>query len=121
MIDLSKEFFPQPKPLPKGKKLPKPIKKIGKKGQDSLDAVEQMKKDFAEIGVINCEANLKGCWHNNALSFAHLDKRRYLSKEDLLVACLICVPCHTTIEAWKRDKMRSFLQDIIDRRTNGTK
>lgn len=114
--NLANEYHPIPKPNAKQKATPKPLNKIGKKTQASLDANKQMKKDFASMGIKSCEAKLKGCWKNNALTYAHLDKRRYLSKDDLTKACLLCIPCHQIIEAYPREKMRKFLQGIIDKR-----
>lgn len=115
MINLSNEFYPQPKVF-KAKKQPKPIKQIGKKGKLNLDANIQMKKDFEALGITECEVKLKGCWKSNALTFAHLDKRRYLKKEDLTTGVLACTPCHIEIEKYSREKMKAFLEDIIKNR-----
>src|ERR1035437_3184244 len=87
--NLANSFNPQPKPAPKNKKTPKSIKKGGKKGRASLDAVEQMKQGFASVGIVECEGRLEGCWHNNALSFAHASKRRKLTPEELTQAALL--------------------------------
>lgn len=115
-IDLSNEFHPVPKVF-KAKKEPKPLKKIGKKGIESLDEVKQSKKDFEAVGIITCEIKFeKICWNNNALSFAHLKKRRHLDAETRKKKVLACVPCHQVVEAWHEAKMEAFLQGIIDRR-----
>jgi hypothetical protein len=115
MIDLSKEFYPVPKVF-KVKKQSKPIKQIGKKGKLNLEANIQMKKDFEALGITECEVKLKGCWKNNALTFAHLDKRRYLKKEDLITGVLACTPCHMQIEKYPREKMKLLLENIIKNR-----
>lgn len=116
MIDLSKSFNPVPKPISKGKKTPRPINKIGKKGRASLDAVKEMKKESQRLGITTCEAKLEPCWRNNALSYGHPDKRRFLKPEDLTKGILICIPCHQIIEVWPREKMRNFVNDIISKR-----
>ena len=74
--DLSQEFNPQPK-VYKLKKMSKPIKQLGKKGLASKEAVEQMKKDFAEIGITTCEAKLPGCWHNKQWVYKSSQKRNH--------------------------------------------
>jgi hypothetical protein len=116
MIDLSQEFYPCPKVF-KAKKEPKPLNKIGKKTRASLDAVAEMKLEYAAVGITECEIKFpKICWRNNALSFAHLKKRRKLSKEDIKKTVLACIPCHDTVEIWPAEEMEQFLQDIINKR-----
>lgn len=121
MIDLSKEFNPVPKPPFKGKKIPKPLKRIGKKTKASLNAVIQMKKAFLEMGIVTCEIKLDGCLKNNFLSFAHIKKRRYLKEEDLLKGVLACYECHRKVEyeceKWTGKSMEIFLTNIINKRT----
>ena len=114
-MDLSSELHPQPKTF-KLNKEKKPIRKIGKKGRASLSAVAQMKVDFKKMGIVSCEVRFDPCWDTQALSFAHPDKRRFLKPEDLTTAILACVPCHTIIEQWPREKMRAFVMEIIAKR-----
>lgn len=114
--DLSKEFHPVPKPAKKEKKTPQPINPIGKKGKEDIIARSENKRAMEEMGITTCEIRFEGCWHNNALSFAHPDKRRNLTREDLRVAIVACVPCHQIIEAWPHQKMKKFVLDIIKKR-----
>lgn len=73
----------------------------------------ELKNEFQELGITSCEIRFDGCWVNNALSFAHLDKRRHLTADELRIVVLCCIPCHSIIEAWPREKMKSFLEKII--------
>lgn len=116
MIDLSQEFHPQPK-VYKSKKMPNPIAKIGKKGSASLQAVDTLKGMFEKVGIVICEIKKEGmCWRSNALTFAHLEKRRKLTVADLLTVVLACIPCHTWVEALPAEEMKKTLQEIIDKR-----
>jgi hypothetical protein len=113
--DLSQEFNPIPKTY-KAKKISRPLNKIGKRTRESLDNVEQRKKEFAMAGITTCEARLKPCWRNNALGFAHEAKRRKLTKEDLKKVILICNPCHGEIEVWPAEEMKQFVNNVIANR-----
>lgn len=93
----------------------KPIRP-GKKQKEWQNVRVQLKKAFTAAGITECELNLEGCWKNNALSFAHIDKRRYLSKEDLKKVVLACIPCHQVVEAMPRLEMREKLLKIIEER-----
>ena len=112
--DLSQEFHPQPKQY----KTKKPPKKLGagQKTKSWVDIREELKKEFAAMGITECEAHFEHCWKNNALSFGHLDKRRFLTKEDLKTVVLLCSPCHAQVEVLPREEMRKILQAIIDSR-----
>lgn len=112
-MDLSKEFHPVPKPS-KIVKMPKKINQIGKKTKEWNDVRDELKQKFYKGGIVECELRLPGCWKNNALSFAHIDKRRKLTKEDLYKVVLACTPCHTEVEV-KKD-MREILERIIKNR-----
>lgn len=114
--DFKNSYHPVPKPTPKGKKEPKPVTKVGKKGKEDVIARFENKKYMEEIGITTCEAKLEGCWHNNALSFAHPDKRVHLTREDLRKAIVCCVPCHTIIEKWSREEMTTFIMNTIAER-----
>lgn len=70
------------------------------------------------MGITECELRLEGCWRNNALSFAHLDKRKNLQGEELEEVVLACVPCHQKVEYLGKGKMREILTKVInDRQT----
>ena len=116
ITDLSKEFHPYPKPTPKSKKAPRKLGP-GKKTDAWTDARETIKKQFTAWGITSCELKLDGCWKNNALGFAHLDKRRNLTKDDLPKVVLCCNPCHEQIEYIGRKEMRELLEKIIEART----
>lgn len=88
----------------------------GKKTKAWEGTRKDLKKAFQRIGITTCEARLPGCWRGTALSFGHLDKRRFLSDEDLKVVCLLCQPCHNVYERMPRAEMRAKLQAIIDSR-----
>ena len=77
----------------------------------------KLKKEFEKNGVVTCELKWPGCWNDNALSFAHLDKRRYLKEEELKEVVLLCVPCHQKVEYMPRPKMRFILQHAINDRS----
>ena len=101
----------------RGKKTKKPSKLgAGKKTKAWDDARVILKKKFAEMGITKCELNYEGCWRDNALGFAHLDKRRYLTEADLMEVVLACNECHQTIELQPRDQMRKELEAIIKSR-----
>lgn len=116
--DLSKEFHPMPKVF-KAKKPRKGLNPIGKKGQNSLDAVSELKKIFEAWGITSCEWEHAGCWYKNSLTFAHKDKRRFISMEDIRnprFVALICTPGHQILEAMPRDEMREIIEDIVEKR-----
>ncbi len=76
----------------------------------------KLKKGFEAKGITTCEIRYKDCWVNNGLSFAHLDKRRYLTEEQLYEVVLACVLCHDQVEYLPKGQMREILQKVIDQR-----
>lgn len=114
--DLSREFYPMPKPAAKQKKAPKPLG-VGKKTTQWNVERSQLIQEFEQMGITQCEIKMEGCWKNTALGFAHLDKRRNLTIEDLPKVVLACTPCHDTVELWNRVRMGKFLTDIIKNRS----
>jgi hypothetical protein len=68
----------------------------------------------------------KHCWHReytsldgtrNPLTFAHVDKRRFVSRRELYLGVVrACWPCHDVVEKWGRSRMRPFLEAMIARR-----
>lgn len=112
-MDLSKEFNPVPKPH-KGIKMPKKIKQAGKKTKEWSDVRGEIKKEFFKNKIVSYELKYKGCWKDNALSFAHIDKRRKLTKEDLYKVVLAYIPCHDIVEF--DPKMRNILELVIKNR-----
>lgn len=114
--DLSKEFYPVPKPAPKQKKLPKPINKVGKKTKAWNDARAEIKPKFFATGITSCEIKRPSiCWRNNALTFAHPDKRKNIPPDDIAIVVLACTPCHQWIEP------RKDMTEIIERIIKGRK
>lgn len=80
-----------------------PLRKIGKRGQDWINKRALLKKEFMLKGIIECELRLPGCWKDNALGFAHKEKRwKYISEPEKLgdfnEVVLACNPCHAKIE-----------------------
>lgn len=112
--DLSQEFHPTPKQY----KTKKPPKKLGagQKTHEWQEIRSDLKEEFAAKGIKTCEAHFKNCWIDNALSFAHKDKRRNLTKEDLRDCALLCVPCHSKIEILPHAEMKKIIEDIISKR-----
>lgn len=100
----------------KAKKVKKPINPVGKKTQEWETARKELKKIFEKNGTTKCELQLEGCWKKKALGFAHKDKRRNLSVDDLMDVALLCNPCHAIIEAKPREEMAKIVDDIIAKR-----
>jgi hypothetical protein len=115
ITDFTTEYHPQPKPLARVK-LPKAMKKEGKKTISWSEERKKLVQKFTEMGITKCEINFKDCWRNTALGFAHLAKRRKLGPDDLQEVVLSCNPCHGIVEVWPPDQMMNFLQAIIDGR-----
>ena len=76
----------------------------------------KLKKEFEAKEITTCELRYDKCWVNNGLSFAHLDKRRYLTEEQLYEVVLACPTCHNEVEYLPKGQMRVILQRIIDNR-----
>ena len=118
--DLSGECNPQPKQY-KAKKTPKPIKKIGEKGEANLKAVVALKKEAEQLGITTCEIKLEGCW-KSIMNFAHGKKKsKGMTKKELeTFAIAACNPCHQKIEyeceAWTGMKMEKFVKKVIKER-----
>ena len=76
-----------------------------------------LKKKFSRMGIEHCELNYKGCWRNNALSFAHSMKRRKItSQSDLEEVILACVPCHERLEHKSAEEMMDIVKETIRKR-----
>ena len=100
----------------KTKKKPKFIGK-GKKTKDWDKERARLKKRFKEIEITTCEVRISdNCTDDNFLGFAHPDKRRFLSKEDLSVVVLSCNNCHSLLEVMPRVKMKKKVLKIIKNR-----
>jgi len=115
-LDLSKEFYPVPK-VYKAKKEPKPMNQIGKKGAEDIIARSENKEEMEKLGITSCELKYPGCWHNNALTFAHAEKRRKLIRQDLNTVIVACSPCHAIIEILPPEEMKEIVLTTISKRT----
>lgn len=77
---------------------------------------KNLKIEYQEKGIITCELKLAGCWKDNALSFAHKDKRwkyirRPLELWTFKETILACVPCHQIIEG-NRELTEKFFKRL---------
>ena len=97
----------------KEKKKPKAIRQIGKKTTEWDVARAELKKHFELAGIVSCQLRWKGCWVNNALSFAHRLKRRFITdEEELRIVGLVCIPCHNLLEPMPSEKMYQIVTDL---------
>jgi len=101
----------------KTKKVKKGINPVGKKTQEWEAARKELIKLFEAKGTTKCELQLEHCWKTKALGFAHRDKRRNLSVDDLNICILACNQCHSTIEAKPQEEMAKIIDDIIAKRS----
>lgn len=69
----------------------------------------KLKPRFMAAGITRCELRYPGCWHDNALGFAHAKKRRNLSPAEETVVILACTNCHQLIE----HKPEAVMQKIV--------
>ena len=92
------------------------LKPIGKKGREWITAKAWLTRHFRYAGIMSCEARLKGCWGETALSWSHCKKRRNLLEGELYHVALLCVPCHQVYEAMSHDEMYTAIHAIINRR-----
>lgn len=121
MIDLSREFHPQPKPIRKVK-AKKPLKPIGKKGKNWNDGRDKLKLKFFSWGITKCEVRLEGCLRDNFLGFAHKERRIELTQTEIIdpkFVVLACQPCHNTLDnEMSKGYSKSLMEAIIkDRKT----
>jgi len=110
--DLSSKYLPQPKPH-KVEKVKVTKIGVGDKVNEWTEARKEIKQQFQVWKIFKCELNYKGCWKDNALTFAHAEKRRKLTKEDLYKVALLCVPCHDQIEYLPAGEMKRIVEGII--------
>ena len=84
------------------------VKKLTKEEQEKRR--KELKEFYFEKGITSCELRLpptprypERCWKDNALSFAHKEKRwKYIRRPEELwtfkETVLACIPCHQRIE-----------------------
>lgn len=99
MIDLSQEFHPYPK-VYKAKKMPKPIAKIGKKGNQWIKDRAKLVKEAVAEGIISLvNGSVVGicmdCGHSHPLDPDHRLKRSQGGSNDKSNIDWICnvLPC----------------------------
>jgi len=91
--------------------------KPGKKTLEWERLKPKLKRAFEAAGITRCEFQYDGCWNDNALSFAHVDKRRYLKPDEITVVALACIfNCHAILERMPREQMRAAVENVIEKR-----
>jgi len=87
---------------------------IGHKTRAWRNCVVRLKKKFERMGIVECELRYDGCWRDNALSFAHGRRRRFLLEDELeQLVCLACTPCHQILEAKPAEEMLAIVREVI--------
>jgi sugar phosphate isomerase/epimerase len=96
--------------------------KIGDKTKEWIKVRKELKKEFEETGITQCEIGLEGCTRGLFLGFAHTKKRRDVT--DLKRVVLACSNCHSKIEyachRWTGKSMEDFLEGIIKNRSQSS-
>lgn len=92
------------------------VRWIGLKTLEWDRARAKLKKQFEAAGITRCEFGYNGCWRDNGLSFAHIDKRRYLRPNELYIVALACIVCHNELERMPRRVMRETIMAVITKR-----
>jgi hypothetical protein len=89
---------------------------VGRKTKEWEAARRVLKTKFGAAGIITCELGYRGCWHDNALSFAHARKRLDLQPGELSEVILACTPCHDVLERMPKPVMYQAVQKVINSR-----
>jgi len=91
-----------------------------KKTEWDIIREQRIKPRFEKAGITRCELNYSGCWRNNALSFAHAVKRRFLQTyapeglpTSIYTVILACTPCHDILEKMSHEEMKKAVMGII--------
>ncbi len=90
--------------------------KAGKRTREWDRIRAKLKPRFEAAGITRCEFGYDGCWRFNGLSFAHFDKRRFLSTQELEIAALACASCHPKLEILPRKVMKAIVLRVIANR-----
>ena len=91
--------------------------KPGKRTLEWVRRRAKLKVRFQRAGITRCEVMYPGCQGNYALSFAHIDKRRFLKGDELDMVVLACIfNCHKKLEAMPRAVMKLEVLRIIKER-----
>lgn len=86
------------------------------KTQEWVAARRELKVAFEAAGITRCEFGYSGCWRDNGLSFAHVDKRGHLRPGEIYAVALACAVCHDILEKMPRLVMRVAVEDVIRKR-----
>ena len=87
--------------------------KQGRKTKQWNNTRRQLKKEFEQKGITFCEV----CGSNFGLSFAHRQKRRFITEDtELKTVALLCIPCHQSIEQLPHSEMFKQITEIIEQR-----
>ncbi len=82
--------------------------KLGKKGKLNKKSNKLLKQIFLDKGITYCEV----CGTNHGLTFAHKEKRRNMTPEqlsDFNYVLLLCIQCHQDIE-FSREKTEQLFR-----------
>lgn len=90
----------------------------GKRTREWERVRAKLKIRFERVGITRCEFRYEGCSGGEALSFAHVDKRRFLKGIELEQVALACIfNCHRRLEDMPRARMREEVTRVINERT----
>ncbi len=91
--------------------------KPGRKTQEWETARRKLKIAFEAAGITSCEVRCKGCWRDNALSFAHSKKRANIKGDEIYEVVLACASiCHQILEEMPEARMTEVVRSIISHR-----
>jgi hypothetical protein len=90
--------------------------KAGKRTKEWQEMRELLKPAFAAVHITRCEFRYRGCWHDNALGFAHIKKRANLKPNELSIVALACNPCHDLLELLPEAEMEWRVKEVIAQR-----
>lgn len=94
--------------------------KSGKKTSQWEEFKVHLKDKFKNVfKITSCEAKLPNCWNKTGLTFAHAEKRRFLTDDTMGDVILCCINCHTIIEQYPHKEMYDFVYGIINKRSRG--
>jgi hypothetical protein len=104
-----------------GKKIKKrkALKRIGSETRRWMEARKVLKDAYRTAGITSCELDIiHDCNSWQFLTWAHGDKRRNLTKEELYsLVILCCVNGHQKIEKMPREDMRFIIERVIVNRS----
>jgi hypothetical protein len=89
----------------------------GKKVNAWANVRKSLKVEFEAMGITTCEFQYPGCWHDEALSFAH-SRKRDDPLFDINEVAVACMPvCHHKLDVeMSHDEMLDAVKAVIARR-----